>query len=224
MGHRRIARDRPSPYGIEDVPLYRRAGACPPPCLGLSDAREGQALALRYGGRWLGHRRIARDRPSPYGIEDVPFIVGRGPVPRHAWVIKCSRGTGPRPTGGGRWLGHRAIARDRPSPYGWKMFRFIVGRGPVPRHAAVYRTLARDRPSRYGMGTAIGPSNARIEIGRSLLRERRQSRHNLHRLQTYRNHRPDELHNPLRGLRIVRVVGDLTSIVCLDPVLIQHPL
>ena len=40
------------------------------------------------------------------------------------------------------------------------MFRFIVGRGPVPRHAEVYRNLARDRPSRYGKGKVIGPSNA----------------------------------------------------------------
>ena len=26
----------------------------------------------------------------------------------------------------------------------------LVGRGPVPRRAAVYLTIARDRPSRYG--------------------------------------------------------------------------
>ena len=28
--------------------LHRRAGACPPPCLGLPNTREGQALALRH--------------------------------------------------------------------------------------------------------------------------------------------------------------------------------
>ena len=27
--------------------MHRRAGACPPPCLGLLNVREGQALALR---------------------------------------------------------------------------------------------------------------------------------------------------------------------------------
>ena len=66
------------------------------------------------------------------------FIVGRGPVPRHARSrrksarsLKRSRGTGPRAT----------VARTS---------HFIVGRGPVPRHAAVYQTLAGDRPPRYG--------------------------------------------------------------------------
>ena len=32
----------------------------------------------------------------------------------------------------------------------WKKRHPTVGRGPVPRHAAVYRTLAGDRPPRYG--------------------------------------------------------------------------
>ena len=31
---------------------YRRAGACPPPCTGLSKPREGQALALRWQWRF----------------------------------------------------------------------------------------------------------------------------------------------------------------------------
>ena len=51
-----------------------------------------------------------------------------------------SRGTGPRATGTGRFLGSRTAV-------------FIVGRGPVPRHAPVYRTIAGDRPPRYGNGT-----------------------------------------------------------------------
>ena len=38
---------------------------------------------------------------------------------------------------------------------------FTVGRGPVPRHAPVYRTIAGDRPPRYG----------NIETGRVHLRE-----------------------------------------------------
>ena len=32
------------------------------------------------------------------------------------------------------------------------MFPFIVGRGPVPRHASGYPTFAGDRPPRYGTG------------------------------------------------------------------------
>ena len=57
---RTIARDRPSRYGNGNrylqrtialrnrkPLLHRRAGACPPPCLGLPNTREGQALALR---------------------------------------------------------------------------------------------------------------------------------------------------------------------------------
>ena len=48
-----------------------------------------------------------------------------------------SRGTGPRATVTGRFL------HSRTAP-------FIVGRGPVPRHASVYRKLAGDRPPRYG--------------------------------------------------------------------------
>ena len=47
--------------------------------------------------------------------------------------MQRSRGTGPRAT----------VSRTAP---------FTVGRGPVPRHAAVYRTLAGDRPPRYGPG------------------------------------------------------------------------
>ena len=75
--------------------INRRAGACPPPCCGSGNAREGQALALRFRGRL--------------------------------------RGTGPRAT-----IEHDAT----------------VGRGPVPRHAAIQGTFARDRPSRYGSGNA----------------------------------------------------------------------
>ena len=83
--------------------LHRRAGACPPPCLGRS---KTFAMAVFF------YRRFARDRPSRYGIEErFSFIVGsrgtgpratarggsstgqktpsatvgRGPVPRHAW-------------------------------------------------------------------------------------------------------------------------------------------
>ena len=135
------------------------------------------------------------------------------------------------------------IARDRPSRYGVENFPFHRRAGacpppccglPKPREGQALalrygeggwddRMIARDRPSRYGVGKVIWPSGDRE--GQALaLRYGWQSLYNLHRLQTYRNYRTDEPHNSLRELRIVRVVGDLTSIVCLDPILIQHPL
>ena len=41
-----------------EVLSYRRAGACPPPGLGQSNVREGQALALRgWGDSLLSHVR-----------------------------------------------------------------------------------------------------------------------------------------------------------------------
>ena len=48
-GHRTLARDRPSPYGIGKV-------------VGASDAREGQALALRYGDRMTSRQLITKKR------------------------------------------------------------------------------------------------------------------------------------------------------------------
>ena len=74
---------------------------------------------------------------------------------------ETSRGTGPRATESGRRLGPRTFAADSPPRYSEKTPPLHVGRGPVPRYAAVYRELARDRPSRYGIGTAIGPSDVR---------------------------------------------------------------
>ena len=72
----------------------------------------------RSGGkrRWLAFgfradRAIAGDRPPRYGKKNVPFTVGRGPVPRRASIeetvgfraffarVERSRGTGPRATG-----------------------------------------------------------------------------------------------------------------------------
>ena len=60
-------------------------------------------------------------------------------------IIQRSRGTGPRAT----------VAR--PSP-------FTVGRGPVPRHAAVYPTIAGDRPPRYGKGGDFRRKNRDQEV------------------------------------------------------------
>ena len=95
-----FARDRPSRYGIGERDrkrhLHRRAGACPPPCLGQSKVREGdilllghregQALALRCWGQFSFIRGFARDRPSRYGVEERFSFIG------------VSRGTGPRAT------------------------------------------------------------------------------------------------------------------------------
>ncbi len=36
---------------------------------------------------------------------------------------------------------------------------FLVGRGPVPRRASVYRTFAGDRPPRYGTGRVLSRKN-----------------------------------------------------------------
>ena len=97
------------------------------------------------------HRSIERSRgtgPRATGTghflhKTAPFIVGRGPVPRHA-----------------------TIAGDRPPRYGnrtvflaEKRHPLTVGRGPVPRHAPVYQTLAGDRPPRYGNRTVSWAKN-----------------------------------------------------------------
>ena len=100
-----------------------------------------------------------------------PFIVGRGPVPRHATIAEDrpphyekkrhlivdqrSRGTGPRTTMKKNATPQRS-ARACPSPCNdrggqapalqKKRHPRNVGRGPVPRHA----TIAGDRPTRYG--------------------------------------------------------------------------
>ena len=47
--------------------------------------------------------------------------------------------------------GHRATVKKTPPLH--------VGRGPVPRHAAVYRTIAGDRPPRYGTGRVSWSKN-----------------------------------------------------------------
>ena len=79
--------------------LHRRARACPSPSLVESNDHGGQAPALRLS------------RPPP-------FIVGRGPVPRHASRceknVSCSlRSVGPKTP-----LLTTEIAGDRPPRYG----------------------------------------------------------------------------------------------------------
>ena len=129
--YRTLARDRPSRYGIEDVPFHRRAGACPPPCPGRSNARERQAVSV--------YRRAGACPPPCCGL----------PKPREGqalalryrdgdWALGCSRGTGPRATGGGR-VGHRMLARDRPSRYGVEA-RIETGRSLLPEDIKTGRT------------------------------------------------------------------------------------
>ena len=144
-GDRAIAGDRPPRYGSQNGPFYRRARACPSPC---SIARETSSHARmhprapRYGpgrknARGTGPRAPVIERSRGTGPRatvsgTARFIVGRGPVPRHAPiaretrapVIERSRGTGPRATVSGT-------------------ASFIVGRGPVPRHAR-----SRGKPAR----------------------------------------------------------------------------
>ena len=139
-GHPTIARDRPSRYGIEEFPFHRRAGACPPPCFGAMNDREGQALALRYR-RFSVYRRAGACPPPCCDL----------PKPREgqALALRC---------GEGGW-GDRTLARDRPSRYG---VGTVVGAPDAREGQALAlryaeggwddRMIARDRPSRYGMG------------------------------------------------------------------------
>ena len=151
--------------------LYRRARACPSPCLGRSKKRLWLAFGFRAG------RAIAGDRPPPYGWGGcLRFTVGRGPVPRHAighasvhnvcrsrapaldpFGSGCSRttvtearersrGTGPRATVKKRAADRRARAcpspcLDRHEKRPWLACGFRVG-----------RTITGDRPPRYGLG------------------------------------------------------------------------
>ena len=88
----------------------------------------------RYGGKNAAPSRRARACPSP--CSGPPDIRGGNP-------LGCACGI----------RGPRATMKKTPPLH--------VGRGPVPRHAAVYRKLARDRPSPYGIGKAVGPSDVR---------------------------------------------------------------
>ena len=59
-------------------------------------------------------RRMARDRPSPYGEGTASPTVARGPVPRD----RCVARDRPSPYGKKRPCRVHGMARDRPSPYG----------------------------------------------------------------------------------------------------------
>ena len=101
----------------------------------LLNAREGQALALRYGERF-----------SRAGTGNATSTVGRGPVPRYAWADR-------KPREGQVFLFIGALARDRPSRYG-------IGGG-----FRLFAAFARDRPSRYGVGRGfLSPARFSLDI------------------------------------------------------------
>ena len=75
--------------------------------------------------------------------------------PLHRRARACpSPCRGLRKTRGGQAPALRYLTSSCP-----KNAPFTVGRGPVPRHAAVYRTLAGDRPPRYGNRTVSWQQN-----------------------------------------------------------------
>ena len=89
------------------------------------------------------------------GSRTAPFIVGRGPVPRHVSGLPNARG-GQAPR-----YGNRTVFLPE------KRHPLTVGRGPVPRRAPVYRTLAGDRPPRYGNRTVFLPEKRHpLTVGR----------------------------------------------------------
>ena len=112
-GDREIAGDRPPRYGIQTGFFYRRARACPSPCCGLSEVRGGNPLGCAYGIRG----------PPRYGIQNGSFYRRARACP--------SPCCGPPNDRGGQAPALRAFGIS-PS----------VGRGPVPRHASIYRTIA----------------------------------------------------------------------------------
>ena len=149
----------------------RSAGACPPRSLDLppSVVRE-RPFPKQIKSRCscpteINRRRVSEEmfftgmiaggRPPRYGEKNVPFTVGRGPVPRRALVhasdrgglspalrarkgvrlamhpfgIRCSRTTVSGARKRSRGTGPRATVE--------KSVPFPVGRGPVPRHATI---------------------------------------------------------------------------------------
>ena len=65
------------------VSLYRRARACPSPCLDQNEKRRWSACVFR------ADRAIAGDRPPRYDLQGrLRLTVGRGPVPRRASIVE----------------------------------------------------------------------------------------------------------------------------------------
>ena len=94
--------------------------------------RRDLLVSMRSVGETSGlDYRKARACPSP-GLSRAERSRGTGP---RATVIRPHRRARACPS-------PCTIAGDRPPRYGVRDFFIIVGRGPVPRHAAVYRKLA----------------------------------------------------------------------------------
>ena len=116
-----------------------------PPCSARGCPVRAQAIPnysvcprhLTIAGETRSDARVASEGPRATVSRAAPFPVGRGPVPRHAALagapfgLRRSRTTVSVP--------HRAAnAGDRPPRYGMRgRLRFTVGRGPVPRRAAI---------------------------------------------------------------------------------------
>ena len=98
-----------------------------PTIAGDRPPRYGPGTA-NYGSRGTGPRATVK--------ETALITVGRGPVPRHAWVCRSRAGT------------------EKNAP-------FTVGRGPVPRQASRNPTFAGACPPRYGKKTALHRTRAR---------------------------------------------------------------
>ena len=101
----------------------------------------------------------------PKAEKSLSFIVGLGPshatracegFPRHR--PRNPAIAGDRPPHYDKKNGSQIIAGDRPPRYDKKR-PLTVGRGPVPRHAAVYRTVAGDRSTRYDNGKGSWAKN-----------------------------------------------------------------
>ena len=159
--------------------MHRRAGACPPPCLGFPNDREGQALALRVGRKRkpLSHRRAGACPPPCLGsLNDREGQALALRARRHRKPLSHRRaGACPPPCLGslnvreGQALALRVGRHACLASWAWVTER---SRGTGPRATGWaarlarepglgYRTIARDRPSRYGTGGAIYNAFAR---------------------------------------------------------------
>ena len=133
-GPRATVKKRPPRYEKKRRP--RTVGRGPVPRR-ASIGRETALVCVRFsrrscdrGGNPLGCACGIRGPPR-YGKKTAPFTVGRGPVPRRAWV-------------------YRSLAGDRPPRYGEKqVYRSLAGDRP-PRYGMPGRFFAGDRPPRYG--------------------------------------------------------------------------
>ena len=119
--HATLARDRPSRYGERSGPLYRRAGACPPPCRDRekTDRRlppHTRLSSAMQRSRGTGPRATVKKRLlTPVG-QDRLILTRSG-----AGAPELQRGA---PVREGqalalRYSGAPTLARDRPSRYGW---------------------------------------------------------------------------------------------------------